>query len=141
MDIITQADLARSMNISRMQVSRIMREFKREKLPLSYFDLLRVLTVKEVQKMGFTSSVAIELLNEFQGELRFLHNSTENNCWILFVEREDRSFRLASLSKAHLHSVIDSIGLTLVLPLHCLFADAQTQLDKIKRTKAQKVAA
>ncbi|QVQ38164.1 hypothetical protein KHQ08_09365 [Pseudochrobactrum algeriensis] len=140
MGIITQADLAKSMHISRMQVSRIMREIKREKLPLSDFDILRVLTIKEIQKFGFTSAVAIELLNEFEGELRFLHNSTENNCWVLFVEREDRSYRLTSLSKAHLHSVIDAVGMALVLPLHCIFAAAQYQLAKIKKAKAKQVA-
>ncbi|MGO1164830.1 hypothetical protein ACTOV4_23545 [Brucella sp. C7-11G] len=139
---INQADIGRAMKLTRMSVSRLMRSLNREAFPLSESDILKALLVKEIQKLGFTINVAIELLLEVDSEFRYLLNSPDNLCWIIFVEQEGkRSFRLTALNQAQLSAMTDCIRLGLVMPLHRLLEDARAVLADIQADKARRAAA
>lgn len=135
MEPVTQADLARVMDVSEMTVSRITRALSRSSLPLSDKDAVKALAVKKLARFGFTLSVGMELLGEFETELDYLFNDSDNRFWIVFVEREDKSFRVPAISIRYLESLLEAVGMALVIPVHIVIADARGQLALLKASK------
>lgn len=132
---ITQADIGRSLKVTSMTVSRVMRYLNSKAKTTNETDVLKTLIVGELQKCGFTLSVCLELMTEVDSELHYVLRDESNQCWILFVEREgQRGYRMSALNPAQLVAMIDGLGMVLVLPLHRIVEDARTALSRIEPT-------
>uniref|UniRef100_UPI003671ADE1 hypothetical protein n=1 Tax=Rodentibacter caecimuris TaxID=1796644 RepID=UPI003671ADE1 len=81
--------------------------------------------------------VAIDLLAEMSSEIRYVAGDQRRRCWIVFVETERQSFRVAAISARHLESILDAHPLSLVLPLHEVVARAAERLDALRAKKSK----
>ncbi|MET3659985.1 hypothetical protein [Aquamicrobium ahrensii] len=135
---MTQAEIARTMGTSEMQISRLARALYRERLPLSDLDALKILAVPEVMAAGFTTSVAVELLVKFASEVSYLSADPERRCWIAFCihNEDDDEVQLSALKAHRLQSIIDSHPVSLILPMHNVVAAARAELNRIKNRSA-----
>ncbi len=135
---VTQAEIARTMGTSEMQISRLARALYRERLPLSDLDALKILAVPEVMAAGFTTSVAVQILVEFESEFRYLAADPERRCWIAFCirDQDDNEVQLAALKSRHLEQIIDSFPISLIMSLHNAVAAARAELNRIKSRSA-----
>ncbi|MEJ5080836.1 hypothetical protein [Ochrobactrum sp. MYb379] len=132
---ITQADIGRSLKVTSMTVSRVMRSLNSEATTTNETDVLKTLIVGELQKCGFTLSVCLELMTEVSQDLQYVLHDASNQCWVIFVEREgQRSYRLTALNPAQLVAIVDGLGMVLVLPLHRIVEDARIALSRIEPT-------
>ncbi len=131
---VTQADLAKTMGCSEMQVSRLARALYRQARPLTDLDALRVLAVPEIAKAGFTTTLAVQLLVENSSEFQYLAADPARKCWLAFCMRDEdgNEVQLCALKSRHLESIIDAFPLTLVLPLHNIVAAAKAELARTK---------
>lgn len=134
-DGLTQADIGKSMKVSSMTVSRVMRSLNSQSSTSNEADVLKTLIVGELQKRGFTLSVCLELISEVASELQYLLKDSNNLCWIIFVETQERSFRMTALNASQLQAMVDALGMVLVLPLHRIVEDARMQLARIEAAK------
>lgn len=140
-ETLKQVDLANALHISEMSVSRIMKAFGRNNPHLSDADVIKCLAIGELVKLGFTLSSGTDLLVETDSEIRYLMTYPDRRCWIVYVEREGRRFSLSALNHRYLEALLDSFGLTRVLPLHRIVECAQEQFDCLTAEKARRVAA
>ena len=86
-------------------------------------------------------AVGAELMKEVEQEVRYVFEGHGRKCWILFVETEKQSYRVAALTAGHLEGLMDSVGMAMVLPLHRAIEDARANLERIRRRKSQRAAA
>jgi hypothetical protein len=140
MQPISQTDLARELDLSPMHVSRVMRALNRAALPLNDFDCLKGLTVAELKSIGFGTDAAIEFVLEQEAELRYVTMNPKNRAWVMFVETEERAFRLTALTRRHLEVLADHFPLSPIIPLHRLAASAQDRLEALQIGKARVAA-
>lgn len=142
MTSLSQRDLAAHLNISDMTISRRMRALYRDRVSLTERDALMCLAVPEAMAAGFTSSVAIQLLNQYESEFRYCADDPARKCWIAFVVLNEKGNEttLSALKARHLETIIDSFPFSAVLPLHNIVNAAQAQLTKLKAIKARAAA-
>lgn len=130
----TYADLCRSVPASICTVRRVGEAFGIKGTPLSAFDSTRILAVECLHEMGFVRPVAVDVLEGFSSELRYVARSPEHEAWAFFIESLDgRAFRVAATSRGHLAAMASAFPLALVLPLHRVWEDASTRLRKAQR--------
>ncbi len=136
---IRQVDIARALDVSPMTVSRALKVLGREGGEMTEYDALRVLLAAELQGLGLESHVAIPLLSQFSGEVRYvLSDLGRRVCWITFVDAEPKDIRLASLNPEDLQDALARFPLSLVVSLHELIQRAAQRLAKIKEHKGVK---
>ncbi|MFC3076362.1 hypothetical protein [Shinella pollutisoli] len=138
--IIRQADLARELDVSEMTVHRLLKALHRNGRPLTDLDATTVFASAELQALELSGPVAIDLLAEMSSEIRYVAGDQRRRCWIVFVETERQSFRVAAISARHLESILDAHPLSLVLPLHEVVARAAERLDALRAKKSKEAA-
>lgn len=132
---VRQADLARELNVSEMTIHRAAKAIHRSGKPLSDLDAIAILAMSTLQTLGLAPHVSAALVSEFPQELRYVAGDPSHRCWIVFIDRDDVSFRLASISTTHLEAILSVHPLSLVLPLHDVVAKASARLDALKTRK------
>lgn len=132
---ITQADLARSSNLSAASVGRVLNIFGRLKGPLTDLNALAVLTVAELMAVGLNGVVASTLLRELSADFRHVANAPENRAWVLFVADPVRDFRRVAINFRHLEALINTHPLANILALHDFVGRAGERLAKLKAEK------
>lgn len=138
---LSQVDLANALGVSKLTISRVLKAFDRENRQLTDSDAVKCLAVDEMVNLGFTYTAASALVAEFQSEVSYLIGRSENQCWLIFAERENKSFWVSALSPRHLAAIVDALNTSMVLSLHEIVADAQVHLNQLKLQKYKQVAA
>ena len=129
---VRQSDLARALGTSEMSVHRLLKALHRNGRPLAVEDITLVFASTELQSLGLTCAVSIEMLTELKSEIRYVAKERSHRCWVIFVESDRYQFRRAALTTTHLQSLIDAHPLSLVLPLHEIVHRAQERLAAMK---------
>lgn len=138
---LSQVDLANALGVSKLTVSRVLKVFGRENHHLTDRDAIQCLAVGKIVSLGISHAAACKLLSEFSAEILYVHGKPDNQCWLIFTERENKSFWVSALTPRHLAALIDALKLPVVLSLHEIVADAQARLNQLKLQKCEQVAA
>lgn len=116
--MVTQADIARVLDVSPMAISRAAKSIGGLAAPLSERCVLLLLTAGELRRMGLAWHIATELVGKFDGDIHALARWPERVTWLVFVERNELpSFQTACISRGHLCSILAAHPLSLVLDL------------------------
>lgn len=143
MESLNQREIARAVGSSPATVTRLLRALYREAMPPSRLDALKCIAVPEIMAVGFSSSLAVQILVEHDAEVRYLADDPARKCWIAFCIRDElgAAIQLSALKSRHLEAIIDAFPLSLILPLHNVIAAAVAKLDAAQLEKARRSAA
>lgn len=138
---LSQRHLAAELCVSEPTITRAMKMLRQAGRPLTELSAVKVLAIAELQQIGFSSSVAAEILVEAAAEVAYAHADPARTAWLIFVETETQSFRLATVSAAHLTALLSSLPLATVLPLHRVIGAAANRLERVIARSARRAAA
>lgn len=140
MQPIRQADIARELATTDMQISRICKALRISGQPMTDMNAVLIFASYELQLIGVQPSRSCELVARFQGEIRF-SSSPDSRAWLIFTEDDERDIILTALTARRLESIIAAHPLSIVLPLHEVAQRGAERLEIMKRRLAGKVAA
>lgn len=138
---LSQRHIAAELGVSEPTVTRCMKILRQAGRPLNRLAAIRLLAIAELQAAGFSSAVAMEILNEASAEIAFVHADPSRKAWLLFVEQLRQSFRLAALGERHLLTLLESLPLATILPLHRIVNAASNRLERVVARNARSAAA
>lgn len=135
--MVTQAELARELNVAEMTIHRALKALYRHGRPLTDLDAVAVFAAAELQTFKLSARVATGLLSDMESEVRYVASCSTHRCWIVFAETERAKFLLPAIGARHLESILDAHPLSRVLSLHEVIARAAERLEvlKAKRTR------
>lgn len=133
---LTVGVVAKTLGVSTRFTQSIAHDLRRSARGFTEADALKILAAAKLHQLGFTWPVSCEVLNEISNELDYLTGGKDRQLWLLFVEHAKASFRMTALNQKQLGAFLDSVGIALVLPLHTIFDDARSQLNRALRAAA-----
>ncbi|MBR7651523.1 hypothetical protein KCX83_04210 [Brucella oryzae] len=140
METLRQADIARELVTTDMQISRICKALHISGQPMTDMNAVLIFASYELQLIGVQPSRSCELVARFQGEIRYA-SSPDSRAWLIFIEDDVRDVILTALTARRLESILTAHPLSIVLPLHEVAQRGAERLEIMKRRLARRTAA
>ncbi|MGV0909579.1 hypothetical protein [Martelella sp. FOR1707] len=133
---LRQSQIARELKVVPMEVMRIATAVGiRRGRPLSLSDGASIIVARHLKEMGFTFSVATNLVAEARDIVRFLCADQKRKGWIILVDCGGCAFRLHAISDRHLVAILERFPAAPIIPLHAM---VQGALERLNTPKAQR---
>ncbi len=132
---VTQAELARMLDVSEMTIHRFRRALYISETRLSDHDVVMIFVAVELQKIGVNGTRSCELVARFASEIRYVSGGSDRRAWLTFVEDDRHDIIIPSVTHSHFESVLAANPLSIVLSLHECVARAVERLATLKTAR------